>query len=111
MGVIRLALFFPELQIRGIFLDNSKIIFLISQQKHMLRPTIGSQNMFLSGFSLTPYLESFTPIFGLETPVFQRISSNSHSGTPTFTKIYLWDSCFQNPSENPVLWRTMADYP
>ena len=55
----------------------------------------------ISGFSLTPYLESFTPIFGLRTPVFQRISSNLHSGTPTFSKICLWDSCFQNPSENP----------
>ena len=54
-----------------------------------------------SGFSLTPYLESFTPIFGLGTPVFQRISSNLHSGTPTFSKICLWDSCFQNSSENP----------
>ena len=53
-----------------------------------------------TGFSLTPYLESFTPILGLETPVFQRISSNLHSGTSTFSKICLWDSCFQNPSEN-----------
>ena len=40
----------------------------------------------ISGFSLTPYLESFTPSFGLGTPVFQRISSNLHSGTPTFSK-------------------------
>ena len=54
-----------------------------------------------AGFSLTPYLESFTPIFELGTPVFQRISSNLHSGTPTFSKICLWDSCFQNPYENP----------
>ena len=53
----------------------------------------------MTGFSLTPYLESFTPIFRLGTPVFQRISSNLHSGTPTFSKICLWDSCFQNPSE------------
>ena len=55
----------------------------------------------MPGFSLTPYLESFTRILGLGTPVFQRISSNLHSGTPTFSKICLWDSCFQNPSENP----------
>ena len=59
------------------------------------------QTMHMSGFSLTPFLESFTPIFGLGTPVFHRISSNLHSGTPTFSKICLWDSYFQNPSENP----------
>ena len=58
----------------------------------------------LSGFSLTPYLESFTPTFGLGTPVFPRISSNLHSGTPTFSKRCLWDSYFQNPSENPVCY-------
>ena len=56
----------------------------------------------LSGFSLTPYLESFTPTFGLGTPVFPRISSNLHCGTPTFSKRCLWDSYFQNPCENPV---------
>ena len=55
-----------------------------------------------TGFSLTPYLESFTPTFGLGTPVFPRISSNLHCGTPTFSKGCLWDSYFQNPSENPV---------
>ena len=55
-----------------------------------------------SGCSLTPYLESFTPTFGLGTPVFPRISSNLHCGTPTFSKRCLWDSFFQNPSENPV---------
>ena len=37
-----------------------------------------------SGFSLTPYLESFTPILGLGTPVFQEISSKLHCGTPIF---------------------------
>ena len=55
----------------------------------------------MSGFSLTPYLESFTPTLGLRTPVFPRISSNLHCGTPTFSKRCLWDSYFQNPSENP----------
>ena len=55
-----------------------------------------------SGFSLTPYLESFTPTFGLGTPVFPRISSNLHCGTPTFSERCLWDSYFQNPSENPA---------
>ena len=54
-----------------------------------------------TSFSLTPYLESFTPTFGLGTPVFPRISSNLHCGTPTFSKRCLWDSYFQNPSENP----------
>ena len=54
-----------------------------------------------TAFSLTPYLESFTPTFGLGTPVFPRISSNLHCGTPTFSKRCLWDSYFQNPSENP----------
>ena len=53
-----------------------------------------------AGFSITPYLESFTPTFGLGTPVFPRISSNLHCGTPT--KRCLWDSYFQNPSENPA---------
>ena len=55
-----------------------------------------------TGFSLTPYLESFTPTFGLGTPVFPRISSNLHCGTPTFSKRCLWDSYFLNPSENPA---------
>ena len=32
---------------------------------------------------------------------FQKISSDLHSGLPTFSKICLWDSCFQKPSENP----------
>ena len=58
--------------------------------------------MNIPGFSLTPYLESFTPTFGLGTPVFPRISSNLHCGTPTFSKRCPWDSYFQNPSENPV---------
>ena len=53
------------------------------------------------GFSLTPYLESFTPIFGQGTPAFPRISSNLHCGTPTFSKRCLRDSYFQNPNENP----------
>ena len=56
-----------------------------------------------AGFSLTPYLEYFTPIFGLETPVFQGISSILHCRTPTFSQKCLWDSYFQNPSENPGL--------
>ena len=51
-----------------------------------------------SGFSFTPYLESFTPTFGLGTPVFPRICSNLHCGTPAFSKRCLWDSYFQNPS-------------
>ena len=37
--------------------------------------------------------------FGLGTPVFPRICSNLHCGTPTFSKRCLWDSYFQNPSE------------
>ena len=43
----------------------------------------------------------FTPMFGLGIPVFQRISSKLHCGTPTFSHKCLWDSNFQNPSENP----------
>ena len=62
---------------------------------------------YLSGFSLTPYLESFTPTFGLGTPVFPRISSNLHCGTPTFSKRCLWDSYFQIPSENPAFVPTL----
>ena len=62
---------------------------------------VGLKSFTYSGFSLTPYLESFTPIFGLGTPVFPRICSNLHCGTPTFSKRCLWDSYFQNPSENP----------
>ena len=54
-------------------------------------------------FSLTPYLESFTPTFGLGTPGFPRMSSNLHLGAPTFPKRCLWDSYFHNPSENPEL--------
>ena len=59
----------------------------------------------ISGFSFTPYLESFTPTFGLGTPVFPRISSDLHCGTPTFSKKCLWDSYFQNPSENPAFYQ------
>ena len=44
----------------------------------------------------------FTPIFGLGTSVFQRISSKLHCGTPTFSHKCLWDSSFENPSENPA---------
>ena len=54
-----------------------------------------------AGFSLTPYLEYFTPILGLGTPVFQAISSILPCRTPTFSPKCLWDSYFQNPSENP----------
>ena len=57
----------------------------------------------VSGSSITPYLESFTPTFGLGTPVFPRICSNLHCETPTFSKRCLWDSYFQNPSENPAV--------
>ena len=68
----------------------------------------GSYTIFilLSGFSLTPYLESLTPTFGLGTPVYPRISSSLHCGTPTFSERYLWDSYFQNPSENPGAFKT-----
>ena len=50
---------------------------------------------------INPYLESFTPTFGLGTPVFPRICSNLHCVTLTFSKRCLWDSYFQNPNENP----------
>ena len=63
--------------------------------------TVDVKQQHNTGFSLTPYLESFTPSFGLGTPVFPRISSNLHCGTPTFSKRCLCDSYFQNPSENP----------
>ena len=49
-------------------------------------PQVGIKLDLLAGFSLTPYLESFTPTFGLGTPVFPRIFSNLHCGTPTFLK-------------------------
>ena len=75
------------------------------------RKTMGARRfapwMFRTGFSLTPYLESFAPTFGLGTPDFTRMSSNLHCGTPTFPKRYLWDSYFQNPSENPVVPETI----
>ena len=71
---------------------------MIIKDKKTLNQTVSLE---ASGFSLTPYLESFTPTFGLGTPVFPRISSNLHCGTPTFSKRCLWDSYFQNPSENP----------
>ena len=63
---------------------------------------------FITGFLLTPYLESFTPTFG--TPVFPRMSSNLHCGTPTSPKRCLWDSYFQNPSENPVSGKKMCEF-
>ena len=68
-------------------------------------------NQPFTGFSLTIYLESFTPTFGQGTPVFSRISSNLHCGTPTFSKRCLWDSYFQNPSENPAFtsqWESLG---
>ena len=64
-----------------------------------------------SGFSLTPYLEYFTPIFGLGTPVFQGISSILHCRTPTFSQKCLLDSYFQNPSENPAEYDVLAADP
>ena len=64
-----------------------------------------------SGFSLTPYLESFTPTFGQGTPAFPRISSNLHCGFPTFSKRCLWDSYFQNPSENPESTTVLCWFP
>ena len=68
----------------------------------MYGSTTKVQIMTLAGFSLTPYLESFTSTFGQGTPVFPRISSKLHCGTPTFSKRCLWDSYFQNPSEDPA---------
>ena len=68
----------------------------------ILQQASSDSSTYISGFSLTPYLESFTPTFGLGTPDFPRISSNLHCGTPTFSKRCLWDSYFQNPSENPA---------
>ena len=59
------------------------------------------------GFSLTPYLEYFTPILGLGTPVFQGISSILHCVLLLFPK-NVWDSYFQNPSENPGWWLVIA---
>ena len=93
--VAKTILFFFFFFITILLPFNFSILLLKHIIENPLQPTI-------SGFSLTPYLESFTPTFGLGTPVFQRISSNLHSGTPTFLKIRLWDSCFQNPSENPA---------
>ena len=56
-----------------------------------------------AGFSLTPYLESFTPAFGLgKLLFFTEFLQILHSGTHTFSKVCLWDSYFQNPSENPA---------
>ena len=43
----------------------------------------------------------FYSTFGQGTPVFPRFSSNLYCVTPTFSKRCLWDSYFQNPSENP----------
>ena len=57
-----------------------------------------------AGFSLTPHLEYFTPIFGLGTPVFQGYFSILHRRTPTFSQKCPWDSHFQNPSENPGVY-------
>ena len=50
------------------------------------------------GSHLTPNQQSQTPIFGL-----QENSTKLHDGTPTFLKKCPWDSCFENPSENPAV--------
>ena len=47
-----------------------------------------------TGFSLTSYLDSFTPAFGLGTPVFSENFFKFTCGTPTFSKRYLLDSYF-----------------
>ena len=79
---------------------NKKSANWCAQQSSRVPPKTAN---LIPGFSLTPDLESFTPTFELGTPVFQRISSNLHSWTPTFPKICHWDSYFQNPSEIPVI--------
>ena len=76
----------------------------VAEYKVFGRMIMGNFMLYLfgpPGISLTPYLESFTPTFELGTPAFPGISSNLHCGTPTFSKRCHWDSCFQNPSENP----------
>ena len=48
-----------------------------------------------SGFSLTPYLESFTPTFGLGTPVFPRFLQIYIVGLLLFLKDVSWTPIFK----------------
>ena len=41
--------------------------------------------------------------FGAGTPIFQENLTKLHSGTPSILEKCPWDSCFENPSKNPVL--------
>ena len=61
---------------------------------------------FTAGFSLTPYLESFTPTFGLGTPVFPRISSNLHCGLLLFLKDVSGTPIFKILVRIPALLQT-----
>ena len=42
-----------------------------------------------------------TPDSASRTPIFLQNLFNSPFETPTFSETYLWDSCFEMPSENP----------
>ena len=55
----------------------------------------------MQGSHLTPNQQSLTPIFPLGLPTFQENLTKLHSGTPTFFRKSIWDSYFENPSENP----------
>ena len=41
--------------------------------------------------------------FWAGTPTFQENLTKLHCGTPSFLKKSPWDSCFENPSENPEI--------
>ena len=56
----------------------------------------------LSGFSFDSKSAVPDSYFWAGTPTFHENLAKLHSGTPTFLKKCPWDSCFENPSENPV---------
>ena len=56
-----------------------------------------------AGFSFDSKSAVPNSYFGAGTPSFQENLTKLCSGTPTLLKKSPWDSCFENPSENPEL--------
>ena len=59
--------------------------------------------MFYTGFSFDSKSAVPNSYFGAGTPSFQENLTKLCSGTPTLLKKSPWDSCFENPSENPAI--------
>ena len=55
----------------------------------------------IQGFSFDSKSAVPDSSFWAGTPTFQENLTKLHSGTPVFLRECPWNSCFENPSENP----------